>query len=111
MPRGDKVAVLVEDLHAVVAAVGNVNAILGTSDGDVVRLIELARPRAVMAPGLDELAVFRKFQNAIVLAVAICHKDVAIGRDGDARRLVEGIRAIALDSLLAERHQNLARRT
>ena len=41
----------------------------------------------------------------------VSHEDVAIGRNGDAGRLVEGVRAIALDSLLAERHQNLARRT
>ena len=58
LPRRDEATVLVEDLHAVVAAVGDVHAVLRTADGDVVRLVELARPRPVVAPGLDELAVF-----------------------------------------------------
>src|SRR5437867_4479634 len=40
--------------------------------------------------------------------MAIRHKDIAIGRDGDTGRLIEGIRTIPLYSLLAEGHQHLA---
>jgi hypothetical protein len=55
------------------------------------------------------LPSFENFTTRSFFTVSISHEDVAIGRNGDAGRLVEGVRAITLDSLLAERHQNLAR--
>src|SRR2546430_13761307 len=61
LPCGDEATVLVEDLHAAVAAVGDVHAVLRTADGDVVRLVELARPRPVVAPVLMNLPSFENF--------------------------------------------------
>src|ERR1700694_3190783 len=43
--------------------------------------------------------------------MAIRHKDIAIGRNGNAGRLIESVRAITLHYLLAEGHQHLAGRT
>ena len=43
--------------------------------------------------------------------MAIRHKDIAIGRNGNTGRLIEGIRAIPRYTLLAEGHQHLASRT
>ena len=37
-------------------------------------------------------------------------EDVAIGSDRDGIRLIEGVRSVARDSRLAERHQDLSLR-
>src|ERR1700680_261933 len=43
--------------------------------------------------------------------MAICHKDITVGRNGNTGRLIESIRAIPRYSGLAEGHQHLARWT
>ena len=107
-PGGDEVAVLVEDLHPVVAAVGDEDVALRAADGDVVGLVELAGSVAGAAPGLEEPAVAGELQHAVVGAVPVGDEDVAVGRNGHAGRPVEGIRAAAGHAGFAERHQYLA---
>ena len=70
----------------------------------------LARRGALLAPGLDELAVARKLHDARigVAAMAVADEDVAVGRDEDRRRRVELVVAGAGDAGLAERQQELA---
>src|SRR5580704_18476653 len=74
------------------------------------RRVDLARPRALFPPGLDELAVLVEFDDAGigVAAMPVADKDIAIGRDQHRRRRVELVRTAAGDALLAERHQHLA---
>src|SRR5882762_11232845 len=43
--------------------------------------------------------------------MAIRHENIAVGRNGDARWLIECVLTISSDSLLAKGHQNLAGRT
>ena len=62
------------------------------------RHFELPGARSVPAPLLDRLAIFGELQDARIAAtgaVAIGDEDIAIRRDGDGIRLVEGIEAIA----------------
>src|SRR5689334_964810 len=78
-PLGDELAVLVEYLDAVVRAVPDEQPALGIHR-DRVRAIELARPRSLLAPGLDELAIFGELHDARigVAAMAVCNEDVAV---------------------------------
>src|ERR1700730_15674810 len=50
-PAGDEIAVLIENLDATVAAVGNLDAPERAADENVVRIIEIAGSRSFMAPG------------------------------------------------------------
>src|SRR5579862_9447632 len=70
--------------------------------------IELALSRTVPAPGLDEFAVARIFDDAVVglVAVAVGDEDIAVRRDHDVGRPVELVIAIAGDARLADRHQH-----
>src|SRR6516164_9316348 len=74
------------------------------------RRVDLARPRALLAPSLDELAVLVEFDDAGigVAAMPVADEDVAVGRDQHRRRRIEFVRTGAGDALLAERHQHLA---
>src|SRR4030081_1833500 len=74
------------------------------------RAVDLARPRSLHAPGLDELAVLGKLHDARigVAAVAIGNEDVAIGSRHHGGRRVELVVAGARDAGLAEREQDLA---
>ena len=74
------------------------------------RRVELARRLAVLAPGLDELAVLGELHDAVVgvAAVAVGDIDVAVGRDRDVARPIERVLAVAGHAGLAERHQDLA---
>ena len=58
-PLGDEATVLLEDLDAVVAAVGNKEPPLGVH-GDIVRGLELGGPGAESSEGADEFAVLRE---------------------------------------------------
>src|SRR4051812_40703106 len=71
--------------------------------------LEVAGCRPFLAPRLDELAVLRELHHAGVriAAVAVADEDVAVRRNEDGRRHVEGVGAIAGDASLAERHQEL----
>src|SRR6266850_2885344 len=99
LPLVDEVALLVEDLDAPVRAIGHVHPSLRV-DADVMRLIELARGRSCLSPGLDEPAVLRELHHAVVLSVAVGHEDVAVPRDGDTGRLIEGVGTVPGHALL-----------
>ena len=90
LPLVQELAVLIEDLNAVVAAVGDEQA-AGGVHRERVRRVELARPRTLPAPGLDERAVLRKLHDAGVgvAAVAVGDEDGAVGRDDDVRGRAE----------------------
>src|ERR1700675_4987712 len=62
MPFGDERSVLIEDLDAHVAAVGDEEPSLRVH-GEVVRRFEFDRPRAELAERFDKLAVRREFRN------------------------------------------------
>src|SRR6202140_2956476 len=53
MPGGDEIAVLIENLDATVATVGNIDMPERSADENVVRIIEIAGSRSFMAPGLE----------------------------------------------------------
>jgi hypothetical protein len=65
-----KLAILIENLHAIVRAIAHIQQTLGV-DRDIVRHIELARLFTLPAPPLDKRAVPGKFHNAIIFAVAV----------------------------------------
>src|SRR5215470_5593673 len=61
-PLVDELAILIENLDAVVAAVANEQAALRVHR-DRVRPVKFAGARAFLAPGLDELAVLRELHD------------------------------------------------
>ena len=85
MPSGDEIAVLIENLDTTVATIGNVDASHRAADRNIVRVIEIARCRSFVTPGLDEAAILGEFDDAAVIrdiaAVAIGNKNIAICRD------------------------------
>ena len=109
VPRLEVVPLLVEDLHAAVAAVADEEASLRVH-GERVRVAELPVRRARASPLQEEGAVGRELHDAVVAArvVPVRHEDAAVGRDEDVRRLVEVVRAVPRHALLAQHHQDLA---
>src|SRR5262249_50936442 len=65
LPLRDEIAILVEDLNAIVAAVADEDPSLRI-DGDCVRRVELAGGRAFPSPRLDELSILRELHDARV---------------------------------------------
>ncbi len=72
LPRGDEVAVLIEDLHAIVLAVGHIHVTFRTADIEIVGFPEVAGLRSHASPGLDELPVFREFHDAGAVRLVAC---------------------------------------
>ena len=111
MPSADEIAVLVENLDATVATIGNVDASHRTADRNIVRIIEIARRRSFVTPGLDEPAILREFEDAGIVrgiaTVAVGNKDIAICADRHASRPIEDICALTADTHLPKHHQNL----
>src|SRR6266700_963516 len=72
--------------------------------------VELTERRPFLAPGLDELPVFRKLHDSgiAVTTMSIGDKDLAIGCNYNVGRLIEGVRTITGNSGLAQGHQNLS---
>ena len=105
LPRGDEVAVLIEDLDALVLAIGDIDAVLRAAEEDVVRFVEIAGRGASFSPALDEFSILRKFQHA---AVVVRIGQVAVGHEDIAGRPIERIRTVSGHALSAERHQHLA---
>src|SRR5271154_7330337 len=95
MPSGDEIAVLIENLDTTVATIGNVDTSHRTADRDIVRVIEIARRRSIVTPGLDEPAILGEFEDAGIVrgiaAMAIGNEDIAICPDRHTGRPVEGI--------------------
>ena len=99
-------AVLVEDLHAVVLAVADEEAPLRIHR-ERVRVEKLSGSRARLAPRLDERAVFRELDDAVVPfdTVAVDDEDVAVRGDEDVGRSVELARPVAGNASLSEPHE------
>src|SRR6185436_10414113 len=95
LPAGDQGALLVEDLDPIILPVGDIDVAFRTSDVQVVRIAEVAWFRSHPAPRRDELPVARILHDArapgLVTRVTVGDEDVAVGRNGYARRLVERI--------------------
>ena len=97
MIRVEELALLIEDLDAVIASIGHIQTSLRI-ELQGVRRTELSGPEAELAPLLDEGAVGRELENPpgragrrvqTLPAVAVGHEDVAIRSDDHVARLVE----------------------
>src|SRR4029077_8233871 len=92
-PFRDEAAFLIEDLNAVVAAVGDEQPALRI-ERQVVWTHQLARAAAFLADNLDQLAVLGKLHDARVAVgrrMTLPYENVAIGRDRDRGRLIEDV--------------------
>ena len=100
-------AVLVEDLNAVVRAIGDVDAAAAVGR-DAVRPAELAGTVAARAPRRHERAVLVELRDARV-AEAVGDQQAAVRQPGDVLRPAEVRLVVAGDVGFAERpHQLLA---
>ena len=110
VPGVEQLAVLVEDLDPVVAAVADEQAALRIHRQRV-RLVEVVGTVAELAPRFDERSVFRELvytrRAARRRRMALGDEDVAVGRDEDRVRLEEVVR-VARAARLAERAEQLA---
>ena len=92
LPFGDELAVLVQDLHAVVVAIADEEP-AARVHRERVRLIELAGTGAELPEALDQLAGFVELQDARVRArrrgVPFGDEDVAVRRDEHVVWLIE----------------------
>src|SRR5262245_38131417 len=109
LPFGNELAVRLENLIAVVGAVGDVDA-SHRIESDAVRRVEFARPLAVLAPRGDECPVLGELDDAVVgpFAVPIDDVDFAVGRDHDRATRTQIAGTVAGHSRLAQNHQYLA---
>ena len=111
-PGGDELALLVEHLNPIVLAVGDVDPTAGTTDKDIVGLIEISGRGSLPSPGLDEVAILRKLYHSpgagLIRIVTIGHEDVTIGCHRHAGWPIEPIRTGSGHALLAKHHQHLA---
>src|SRR5260370_32275370 len=111
LPLGDKTAVLVEDLDAVILPVAHEKASLGV-ERQSMRAVEFPAPRSFLSPGLDELSVLIEFHDAGVggggAAMAVGYEDVSVGSDTTLGRLIKCVCAGSCHTGLAEGEQELA---
>jgi len=105
VPLVDKLPRAVEDLHARVAAVADVDAPARVRR-DAVRQVELAAPGSGPAPLEQEPPVGRELRHAGV-AVAVAHVEGAVGQHGHVGRHVEVRAVFAGHAALAEGPQEL----
>src|SRR5262249_1646910 len=109
LPFGNELAVRLENLNAVVGAVGDVDA-SHRIESDTVRRVEFARPLAVLAPRGDECPVLGELDDAVVgpFALPIDDIDFAARRDHDRATRTQIAGSVAGHSRLAQNHQHLA---
>src|SRR5690242_19849303 len=104
-------AVLIEDLDAIVLAVADKEAPLRIK-GQRVRTVEFAATCSFLAPRLEELTVRIEFHDARIgrwfLSVAVGDKDVAIGGNRHFGWLIESVQPGSRDAGFSASHQNLA---
>src|SRR5213594_2963874 len=110
-PLVEELAVLIEDLDAVVLAIADEQT-SPRVHRDRVRLAHFTAARAFLPPLLDVLPILVEADDAIVPAVAMAvgDEDVAARRDDHVRGLIEQIGRGAADAGLAERTEHLALR-
>src|SRR5262249_44305643 len=108
-PFGNELAVRLENLNAIVGAVGDVDS-PHRIEGDAVRRVEFARSLAVLAPRGDELSVLGELDDAVISSVAVPVGDVdfAVGRDHVPATRSQIAETVAWHSRLAQNHQCLA---
>src|SRR5439155_19909849 len=82
MPDVEQLAVLIEDLNAVVLAIADEQP-PARVHRDRVRLADLSRARSLRAPFLQILSGAIELHDTVVFAVAVAigEEDVAVGRD------------------------------
>src|SRR5579862_3932922 len=119
----DEFPILIEDLDALVFAIGDPELALRV-EGEAVGNVELAGLGAFAAPEFDEVAVLIELEDTGILAlqtaaasgsgrVALRDEEVSVGGDGDIIGFVEKLRGlvpVAKFALGAESHQDLALR-
>src|SRR5262249_170816 len=102
----------VENLDPAVATIGDVDASHRTADCDIVRIVEIARRRSFVTPGLDETAILGEFEDAGIVrnvaAMAGGNKNSAVGPNRDPGRRMTEVGALPADADLAKHHQPLA---
>src|ERR1051325_6872554 len=112
LPLCNELAFLIEDLNTAVTAIGNKKPALRIQHQSV-RRVELARCRALLAPGLEELSILVELHDAGVgvAAMTIGDEDAAVRRHKYVRGSIERLRTIAGDTCGAECHQHASGRT
>ena len=98
-------AVSVEDLNALIAAIGHVDATAAVGF-DPVQSAELPVLLAARAPRLDELAGLVEFHHARV-AKTVRDQNRSVGQPREILRLAEMLLVVAGHVLFAERHHQL----
>jgi len=101
----------IEDQHALVVAVGGIDAALRVY-GDAVDHRHLAVALALLAAKDPHELPFRRELDDALVGVSVGDEDVSVGTEGHDVRTIEGVlrRVVAGDLRLAERQQQLARR-
>src|SRR5690606_8285544 len=87
-PLGHESALRVEHLDALILAVGDVD-LVATVDGDEMDDGERAGPGSGLPPGAQQRAIGCEAMDAAI-AIAVRNVDLAVRREGDAGRHVEG---------------------
>ena len=101
---------MIEDLYSIVVSIADEQA-SSRIHRERMRLIEFARSRPQFTPALDEFAVVREFQNAVISRpMSFGNKDVAVGRNQNVIRLVKVIRLCG-PARLTQRHEQSTFRT
>src|SRR5262249_45564736 len=92
LPLRKEFAVLIENLDAIVDAIGNEQP-ASRIHGELMGGVELTRSAAALAPGLDVGAILGELEDAVVgtRPVPLRHEDVTVRRNEDVGRLVEGV--------------------
>src|SRR4051794_14026529 len=74
-PFGNKTAVLVKELHAVIVLINYIHSIVWVNP-DRMRIRKLSRPSSGTAPGHEKVAVRREFVDCRI-SVTVRHEDVS----------------------------------
>src|SRR5262249_27449925 len=112
-PLRDELAVLIENLDAIVLAITDEQPSSRIED-ERVRNIEFARAHAFPAPRLDELSVLVELHDSGIAgcrpssAVSIRDENVAVGSNRDIGRSIELVEAGSRNTGLAEFHQEFS---
>src|SRR5262249_32619685 len=109
LPGIDVIAILIEDLDAIVSSVADEDS-APRVHGDAMRVLQSTGGGSELPPRLDERPVLRELHDSRRLHrdVAVGDEDVAVRRDHDVGWLVERVRTVAGDSSLAKSQQKLA---
>src|SRR6266542_4724564 len=99
VPLALVLAPAVEDLHAMVLAIGDVDEAVAVGD-EVMRQVEVPRAGARLAPGHDVRTVRRVLVDARVAVAVRDEEEPALRADRDMRGTVEGLAALECRGLV-----------